>query len=375
MRRKNKIFEDKYSNLTRATTGGVRTEGETMKIQRTMIRYWSTSYIKHVGGFVLFLMLVLQPTYLFTSCKSSERKPDPTAKAITVTFDLLSNYDYDREQIPDLIKSLDRQKVAITGFMLPIDFNGGKIKSFLLLPNQMACCFGMTPKENQFIQVDMIGNETAKYMPDLPITVVGKLEVGKKLLVNSVYRIEADGVLVTDADMRSALAGFDFRNTRWGMTKSAVKVTEFGQPVEDKDDLLTYTDVVGGDMDVLVAYFFSQGKLVRGKYLFYAEHTNKDDYISYYNKYKEIMNLKYGPSKSDQEIWRDSLYRGKPEKLGLALSLGHLAYRSKWENETTEIILTLHENKKKILFGVIYSSKKAGPLKELSEEEGKNHSG
>ncbi|MGH7901715.1 MAG: hypothetical protein ACRENZ_08250, partial [Thermodesulfobacteriota bacterium] len=201
------------------------------------------------------------------------------------------------------------------------------------------------------------------------------LEVGKKLLVNSVYRIEADHVLVTDADMQSALAGFDFRNTRWGMVKSAVKVTEFGQPVQDKDDLLAYADVVGGDMDVLVAYIFSQGKLVRGKYLFYTEHTNKNDYMSYYNKYKEIMNLKYGSPKSDEEIWHDNLYKGKPEKLGLALSLGQLAYKCKWENETTEIILTLHENKNKIVFGVIYSSKKAGALKELSEEEGKNHSG
>lgn len=346
-----------------------------MKIKRIINHYWSTRGIGNVGGLILFIMLVLQVIYLLTGCKSSERKSDPTAKAITVTFDLLGSYEYDKEAIPDLVKSLNDQKVAVTGFMLPIDFDGGKVNSFLLLPNQMACCFGMTPKENQFIQVDMIGNETTKYIPDLPLTVVGKLEVGKKLLVNSVYHIEADHVLVTDADMQSALAGFDFRNTRWGMVKSAVKVTEFGQPVQDKDDLLAYADVVGGDMDVLVAYIFSQGKLVRGKYLFYTEHTNKNDYMSYYNKYKEIMNLKYGSPKSDEEIWHDNLYRGKPEKLGLALSLGQLAYRSRWENETTEIILTLHENKNKIVFGVIYSSKKAGALKELSEEEGKNHPG
>lgn len=51
-------------------------------------------------------------------------------------------------------------------------------------------------------------------------------------------------------------ANFDFRNTNWGMTKVEVKATEFNEVIEDKDDMLIYSDVIGGDMNVIVAYIF-----------------------------------------------------------------------------------------------------------------------
>lgn len=149
-------------------------------------------------GSILFLLLVLSFTFLLNGCNSSEGQSAQPGKAMNVTFDLLSGYDYEKEPIPELVKSLDGQRVAITGFMLPVDFDGGKVKSFLLLQNQMACCFGMTPKDNEFVYVEMNNGGNTKYMPDWPLTVVGKLEVGKKLLVNSIYRMEADDVLVTD---------------------------------------------------------------------------------------------------------------------------------------------------------------------------------
>lgn len=150
---------------------------------------------------------------------------------------------------------------------------------------------------------------------------------------------------------------FGFRNTKWGMTREEVKATEFAGLVEDKDNLLVFIDVIGGNMETLVAYIFADGKLIRGKYLFRTEHVNKNDYITDYKRVKETLKLKYGSPTSDEEIWHDNFYKDEPEKLGIAISIGHLVYRTKWETGTTEISLVLHENKKKVAFGVIYSSK------------------
>ncbi len=169
-----------------------------MRTLRAMNNFQSMSKIFKMSTQSLHLILALSIFHLLTGCNSSERKLDEPGKAMNVTFDLLSGYDFEKEQIPELVKLLDGQRVAITGFMLPVDFDGGKVRSFLLLQNQMACCFGMTPKENELVYVEMSNGGSTKYMPDWPLTVVGKLEVGKKLLVNSIYHMEADNVLVTD---------------------------------------------------------------------------------------------------------------------------------------------------------------------------------
>lgn len=158
---------------------------------------------------------------------------------------------------------------------------------------------------------------------------------------------------------QTAESGFDFRRTNWGMTKKEVRVTEFGDISEDTN-LLVSEDVVGGDMRALVAYVFADNKLVKGKYLFVEKHGDKNDYILDYERVRETLALKYGPPKSDEETWGDGKHKGDTEKRGLAVSLGHLAYKSKWQTKTTEIELVLYGNKQGIVFGVIYSSRKFG---------------
>lgn len=147
---------------------------------------------------IVFMMLGVSIPYFLSGCNSSEGKITQPGKAITVTFDLLSGYDYAKEPMPEIVKSLEGQRVAVTGFMLPLDFDENTVKNFLLLQSQAACCFGMTPEENEFVYVEMSGGKSARYMPDVPITVVGKIEIGKKLLVDGIYSMEADNIVVFD---------------------------------------------------------------------------------------------------------------------------------------------------------------------------------
>ncbi len=117
--------------------------------------------------------------------------------ATKVDFDFLGGFDYERdERIPEKVKELNGKTVNITGFMLPIDFDSGVVKSFMLLNNQMGCCFGVLPRVNEFIYVEMPEGKSTKYLTDIPLRVTGRLEVVNENLVGGIYSMTADRVEV-----------------------------------------------------------------------------------------------------------------------------------------------------------------------------------
>ena len=109
----------------------------------------------------------------------------------------IASLSYDTE-IPDKVKQIDGKKVAITGFMLPIDVDKGKVKRFLLLKSTMSCCFGVAPRINEVIYVESSKKEKIQTVMDMPITVFGKLSVGQQfredLMLMGVYQLELDEV-------------------------------------------------------------------------------------------------------------------------------------------------------------------------------------
>ena len=109
----------------------------------------------------------------------------------------VGSLSYDTE-IPDKVKQLDEKKVAITGFMLPIDVDEGKVKRFLLLKSTMSCCFGVAPRINEVIYVESSKKQKIQTVMDMPITVFGKLSVGQQfredLMLMGVYQLELDEV-------------------------------------------------------------------------------------------------------------------------------------------------------------------------------------
>ena len=104
---------------------------------------------------------------------------------------------YDTE-IPNEVKQIDEKKVAITGFMLPIDVDKGKVKRFLLLKSTMSCCFGVAPRINEVVYVESSKKQKIQAVMDMPITVFGKLSVGQQfredLMLVGVYQLELDEV-------------------------------------------------------------------------------------------------------------------------------------------------------------------------------------
>ena len=112
-----------------------------------------------------------------------------------VNFDRLAGFNYDvpdepitnktaqvtlkKEQIPVPVKSLDKKKVALKGFMLPLKVEGGLITELLIMRDQSMCCYGSVPKINEWVSVKMPAGKGVKAVLDVPITLFGTLRVGE----------------------------------------------------------------------------------------------------------------------------------------------------------------------------------------------------
>jgi hypothetical protein len=133
-----------------------------------------------------------------------------------VTFDLLGSFSYEirppgatedamglplvKDQIPAPIKTLNKKRVAVQGFMFPLVRAGERVKTFMLVKDRSKCCFGRTPRMNEWIHVRMREGRYAKHINDQVITVFGVLEIGELYgngQLESIYRLEADDVALS----------------------------------------------------------------------------------------------------------------------------------------------------------------------------------
>ncbi len=123
-----------------------------------------------------------------------EKKPEPARKTDgvyqSVTWEALAGWTYDypsgkltperlakRDPYPAEIRKLDGKKVAITGFMIPVDVEGEKVLTFYLVRYPFGCCFGQQPQMNEYIYVVMAKDEHASYQLHSAVTTYGTLKV------------------------------------------------------------------------------------------------------------------------------------------------------------------------------------------------------
>ncbi|MDB6025444.1 MAG: hypothetical protein JWM68_1667 [Verrucomicrobiales bacterium] len=96
---------------------------------------------------------------------------------------------------PANIRKLDNQLVTIDGFMLPLTYEKDMLTEFLLMRDQMECCFGGTPEMHQFIKVHV-----KSPVPPIDFSAVrvrGVLRVSadrQSGVLSDIYRMEADKV-------------------------------------------------------------------------------------------------------------------------------------------------------------------------------------
>jgi hypothetical protein len=98
------------------------------------------------------------------------------------------------EQIPAEVKGWNGKNAVITGFMLPTKLENGKATEFLIMANQMACCFGTVPDMNDWVIVRM--PQGTEVIQDVPISFYGRLKVGaifENGYMTGIYEMDAAG--------------------------------------------------------------------------------------------------------------------------------------------------------------------------------------
>jgi hypothetical protein len=153
---------------------------------------------------------------------------------------------------------------------------------------------------------------------------------------------------------------FDFRKTRWGMSKDEVKANEPGQPLFDKENVIEYRVFIK-DIQAQTNYKFQDDKLIRAGYYFPKVYDDKNEYIETYEQIKEMIMEAKGPPVIDKIVQLNPSADIDPENKGQAVCDGNLIYGSQWDYPGSDIQLVFRGDGKDCYLTVTY-------LKSLTNE-------
>ena len=80
--------------------------------------------------------------------------------------------------IPEAVRAFHRKKVSLKGFMLPLKVEGGLVTELLIMKDQSMCCYGSTPKLNEWVSIKMT-TKGVKALMDQPVTLYGTMHIGE----------------------------------------------------------------------------------------------------------------------------------------------------------------------------------------------------
>ena len=131
---------------------------------------------------------------------------------------------------------------------------------------------------------------------------------------------------------------FDFRKTRWGMSREEVMKAEVDGPQFETENSVEYVRFIG-DLHAQTNYKFQDDKLIRGGYYFPTEYEDKNEYIETYEHLKERMIKAKGSPVIDRVVQLDPSVEIDPEKKGQAVCDGKLIYGTQWNYPGSDIQL------------------------------------
>ncbi len=177
-------------------------------------------------------------------------------------------------------------------------------------------------------------------------------------------------VLVLFSTSSGLAENYDFRKTRWGMSKAQVKAAETTKPSYEKADVVSYQIKLAGKQ-VLLSYLLHKNQLYKTGYVLNEKHTNENSYIDDYKQFKDALTKKYGQALKDDVFWYNDLYKSDYSQWGFAVSIGHMAMNAKWETETTSIVVRLTGDNYEITCMILYFSKELGQVVKKAQEQKK----
>lgn len=156
------------------------------------------------------------------AAKAKADAGDPAGGFASAGFDVLSGYNIEISDellgpvtnniaevsartealIPAKVKALDKKRVALKGFMLPLKVEGGLVTEMLIMKDQSMCCYGTVPKIHEWVSIKM-AEKGVKPLMDLPVTLYGKLHVGEMRengYLTGIYRMDGEKMAATEGE-------------------------------------------------------------------------------------------------------------------------------------------------------------------------------
>lgn len=149
------------------------------------------------------------------------------------------------------------------------------------------------------------------------------------------------------ASILSAEEKFDFRKTRWGMTKEEVVNNESGKKVfEDASVVAFYGNISG--IACQINYHFLDGGLVRTSFIVTKKHSNPDLYVDDYERITSLLKEKYGEPIINVTDHRSDPFKGLEDYAGMAYAQGYRKTIRSFGDNNTEVISVLSGDNGKI---------------------------
>lgn len=100
-------------------------------------------------------------------------------------------------EVPQKVRGFDEKLVSIPGYMQPLRFKDGKVSHFMLMRNQMLCCYGIPIGPTDWIDIKTPPGQSVDPMLYAPVIVMGTLEVGEKVnsTTSGLFKMTCDKVL------------------------------------------------------------------------------------------------------------------------------------------------------------------------------------
>src|SRR5436190_5829465 len=102
-----------------------------------------------------------------------------------------------KDQVPDWIRVYQNKRVALTGYLMPLQVENGLAKKFVMMKDINTCCYGAVPNMNDYVVVAMKG-EGVRPVQDVPVELVGILHVEEKYengYVTSLFQMDGEKFL------------------------------------------------------------------------------------------------------------------------------------------------------------------------------------
>jgi hypothetical protein len=165
--------------------------------------------------------IVLGQTFLSTDYNESfpiiNNLPphDPSSQYEPLAYSALTEFPYEIDweldgaefdfsayasRVPKKIRNLSGKTVALEGFMVPtVVDEQNRVKEFLLMPDQLSCCFGQAPEANGWVVVR--SEKGVEVAMDRVIRVLGTLTVQERWdeeFFVGLYHVECDKMIHDD---------------------------------------------------------------------------------------------------------------------------------------------------------------------------------